>query len=68
MTLDQYVAWAAGIGGSRRARVPEDRVLLDLGLGFGIAPTEVLAQTRVEREGRLAVAGRMKGASRADGE
>ena len=41
MTLDQYVAWAAGIGGSRHAGVPEDRVLLELGLGFASEIGEV---------------------------
>jgi NTP pyrophosphatase (non-canonical NTP hydrolase) len=34
MTLDEYVAWAAGVGVSRHAAVPENRVLLELGLGF----------------------------------
>jgi hypothetical protein len=34
MTLDEYVAWAAGIGMNQPADVPEDRTLLKIGLGF----------------------------------
>jgi NTP pyrophosphatase (non-canonical NTP hydrolase) len=34
MTLDEYVAWAASLGANRRARVPEPRTLLEIGLGF----------------------------------
>jgi NTP pyrophosphatase (non-canonical NTP hydrolase) len=34
MTLDEYVAWAAGIGAKRYSRAPEGTELLELGLGF----------------------------------
>jgi NTP pyrophosphatase (non-canonical NTP hydrolase) len=41
MTLDQYVAWAAGIGASRRAGAPDDRALLEIGLAFASEAGEV---------------------------
>ena len=41
MTLDEYVAWAASVGVSRHAGVSEDRVLLELGLGFASEIGEV---------------------------
>jgi NTP pyrophosphatase (non-canonical NTP hydrolase) len=41
MTLDEYVAWAAGIGVNRHAGVPEDRMLLEIGLGFASEIGEV---------------------------
>jgi NTP pyrophosphatase (non-canonical NTP hydrolase) len=41
MTLDEYVAWAAGIGVNRHAGVPEDRALLEIGLGFASEIDEV---------------------------
>jgi NTP pyrophosphatase (non-canonical NTP hydrolase) len=34
MTLDEYVAWAAGIDVNQPAGMPEDRTLLEVGLGF----------------------------------
>ena len=34
MTLDEYVAWAAGIGAKRYSRAPEGTELIELGLGF----------------------------------
>jgi len=34
MTLDEYVAWAAGIGVNRPTDVPKERTLLEVGLGF----------------------------------
>lgn len=52
MTLDEYVAWAAGVGASRHAGVPEDRVLLELGLGFASEIGEVAGVlTRWLRDG-----------------
>src|SRR5437773_1071793 len=41
MTLDEYVAWAAGVGVSRHARVPEDRRRGEVGLGFASEIGEV---------------------------
>ena len=41
MTLDDYVAWAAGVGVSRHAGVPEDRMLCEIGLGFASEIGEV---------------------------
>jgi hypothetical protein len=41
MTLDEYVTWAAGVGVSRPAGVPEDRTLLEIGLGFASEVGEV---------------------------
>lgn len=43
MTLDDYVAWAAGSGVSRHAGVSEDRMLLEAGLGFASEIGEVAA-------------------------
>jgi hypothetical protein len=52
MTLDEYVAWAAGIGASRHASVAEERVLLELGLGFASEIGEVAGVlTRWLRDG-----------------
>lgn len=52
MTLDEYVAWAASIGVSRHAGVCEDRVLLELGLGFASEIGEVAGVlTRWLRDG-----------------
>ena len=52
MTLDEYVAWAAGVGARRHAGVPEDRVLLELGLGFASEIGEVAGVlTRWLRDG-----------------
>ncbi len=41
MTLDEYVAWAAGIGVNHHAGGREDRVLLEIGLGFASEIGEV---------------------------
>ena len=41
MTLDEYVAWAAGIGASRHAGAAEERSLLEVGLGFASEIGEV---------------------------
>ena len=41
MTLDEYVAWAAGVGVSRHTGAPEDRVLFEFGLGFASEIGEV---------------------------
>jgi NTP pyrophosphatase (non-canonical NTP hydrolase) len=41
MTLDEYVAWAAGVGVNRRAGVAEGRTLLEIGLGFASEIGEV---------------------------
>jgi NTP pyrophosphatase (non-canonical NTP hydrolase) len=41
MTFEEYVAWAAGTGGGRPAGEPEDRRLLEVGLGFAHAIGEV---------------------------
>lgn len=52
MTVDEYVAWAAGVGVSRQAGVPEDRALLELGLGFASEIGEVAGVlTRWLRDG-----------------
>jgi hypothetical protein len=37
MTLDEYVAWAAGAGAGRPAGEPEGRALVETGLGFAAA-------------------------------
>ena len=42
MTLDEYVAWATGIGVDRHAGMPEDRMLLEIGLGFASEIGEVV--------------------------
>ena len=42
MTLDEYVVWAAGIGVNRHGGVPEDRMLLEIGLGFASEVGEVV--------------------------
>src|SRR6266511_6259689 len=41
MTLDEYVAWAAGIGVNRPTDVPKERTLLEVGLGFASEIGEV---------------------------
>jgi NTP pyrophosphatase (non-canonical NTP hydrolase) len=41
MTLDDYVAWAAGIGAAAYSRAPESAALLELGLGFASEIGEV---------------------------
>ena len=41
MTLDEYVAWAAGVGVNRHTGAPEDRMLLEFGLGFASEIGEV---------------------------
>jgi NTP pyrophosphatase (non-canonical NTP hydrolase) len=41
LTLDEYVAWAAGVGMTRHAGVPEARALLEVGLGFASEIGEV---------------------------
>ncbi len=41
MTLDEYVAWVAGLGANQTAGVPEDRTLLEVGLGFASEIGEV---------------------------
>jgi len=41
MTLDEYVAWAAGIDVNQPAGVPEDRTLLEVGLAFASEIGEV---------------------------
>jgi len=41
MTLDEYVAWAAGVGERRHAAVPEDRARLEIALGFASEIGEV---------------------------
>jgi NTP pyrophosphatase (non-canonical NTP hydrolase) len=41
MTLDEYVVWAEGIGVNQPADVPEDRTLLEVGLGFASEIGEV---------------------------
>jgi NTP pyrophosphatase (non-canonical NTP hydrolase) len=41
MTLDEYVVWAAAIGVNRPADVPEERALLEIGLGFASEIGEV---------------------------
>jgi NTP pyrophosphatase (non-canonical NTP hydrolase) len=41
MTLDEYVAWAAGTGASRRAGVPDNPALLGIGLAFASEVGEV---------------------------
>jgi NTP pyrophosphatase (non-canonical NTP hydrolase) len=54
MTLDEYAAWAAGVGASPRAGVPDDRALLELGLGFASEIGEVAGVlTRWLRDGEL---------------
>jgi NTP pyrophosphatase (non-canonical NTP hydrolase) len=55
MTLDEYVAWAAGTGAHRPADGPEDRTLFELGLAFASEIGEVagvLARWRREDERR----------------
>jgi NTP pyrophosphatase (non-canonical NTP hydrolase) len=41
MTLDEYVVWAEAIGVNRPAEVPEERALLEIGLGFASEVGEV---------------------------
>ena len=54
MTLDEYVAWAAGGGGRRHAGAPPGRTLLELGLGFASEVGEVAGVlTRWLRDGEL---------------
>jgi NTP pyrophosphatase (non-canonical NTP hydrolase) len=54
MTLDEYAAWAAGIGASRRAGEPDGRALLQDGLGFASEVGEVAGVlTRWLRDGEL---------------
>jgi NTP pyrophosphatase (non-canonical NTP hydrolase) len=55
MTLDDYVAWAAGVGKGRHPAVPEDRVRLEIALGFASEIGEVagvLTQWLRDGEGR----------------
>jgi NTP pyrophosphatase (non-canonical NTP hydrolase) len=55
MTLDEYAAWAARVGASLRPGTPEDRALLELGLGFASEVGEVAGVlTRWLRDGELA--------------
>jgi NTP pyrophosphatase (non-canonical NTP hydrolase) len=52
MTLDEYAAWAAGIGATRYAGMPEPQVVLELGLGFASEIGEVAGVlTRELRDG-----------------
>jgi NTP pyrophosphatase (non-canonical NTP hydrolase) len=54
MTLDEYAAWAAGIGARRHAGAPHDRTLLELGLGLASEVGEVAGVlTRWLRDGEL---------------
>jgi NTP pyrophosphatase (non-canonical NTP hydrolase) len=53
MTLDEYVAWAAGLVVNRHAGLPEDRALLEVGLGFASEIGEVAGVlTRWLRDGK----------------
>ena len=55
MTLDEYGAWATGIGASRRAGEPDGRAILQDGLGFASEVGEVAGVLeRWLRDGELA--------------
>jgi NTP pyrophosphatase (non-canonical NTP hydrolase) len=57
VTLDEYVAWATGIGAKRYSRAPEGTELLELGLGFASEIGEVAgALTKWLRDDRPRVA------------
>jgi NTP pyrophosphatase (non-canonical NTP hydrolase) len=54
MTLDQYAAWAVGVGASRRAGEPAGHALLQDGLGFASEVGEVAGVlTKWLRDGEL---------------
>jgi NTP pyrophosphatase (non-canonical NTP hydrolase) len=54
VTLDEYVAWAAGLDVTRRGAVAQDRMLVEVGLGFASEIGEVVGVlTRWLRDGEL---------------